>query len=223
MPRENGVDIKQVLALCTDIWNLVSPVLTHDSPEGNLHSLVADTPSLSPLRNATAQDLLSSSWRSLKEASALLSAALLSPISTLEEYESAGILFMEWLSRIRHRGAFSAVMPAFEGLCIECFKDATKNLRTLPSKWLNVSSYSHFVIDLGMSNFDDRDKSLHYSSLRWSAYVNHRYPCRRIGCPISRTDHNCFDPIIGSCRDACGFNWNGRNRACEMGPSPSSR
>ena len=59
-------------------------------------------------------------------------------MSTLEDYQSAGALFMEWLSRIRHRGAFSAVMPAFEGLCSECFRDTKKDLKTLPSQWLNV-------------------------------------------------------------------------------------
>jgi hypothetical protein len=81
----------------------------------------------------------------LKEASALLGAALSTPTSTLEDYESAGSLFMEWLSRIRHRGAFSAVMPAFEGLCTECFKDSRKDLNTLPSQWLTVLSLQYVL------------------------------------------------------------------------------
>jgi Putative death-receptor fusion protein (DUF2428) len=90
------------------------------------------------LRDASAQDLLSSSWRSLKEAAALLGNELATPTATLKDYQAAGMLFMEWLSRIRHRGAFSAVMPAFEGLCRECFKDTQKDLKSLPPKWLNV-------------------------------------------------------------------------------------
>jgi len=93
---------------------------------------------MSALRDAAAQYLLSTSWRSLKEASALLGIALATASSTFEDFQSAGALFMEWLSRIRHRGAFSAVMPAFEGLCSECFKDTKKNLHVLPAQWLNV-------------------------------------------------------------------------------------
>jgi hypothetical protein len=82
----------------------------------------------------------------LKEASTLLGIVLSSPLSTREEYESAGALFMEWLSQIRHRGAFSAVMPAFELLCSECFKDTTKNIGTLPPQWLDVDSPSITLI-----------------------------------------------------------------------------
>ena len=130
--------VKRVLQLCEDIWTLVSPILTHDSPEGNLHNLFDSEITTSALRDASAQDLLSSSWRSLKEASALLGTVLSTPMSTIEDYQSAGTLFMEWLSRIRHRGAFSAVMPAFEGLCSECFKDTKKGLKSLPSQWLKV-------------------------------------------------------------------------------------
>jgi hypothetical protein len=104
-----------------------------------LHNLLGDIPQNdSALRDSTAQEILSSSWRSLKEASSLLGTALSLPSSTREEYKAAGYLFMEWLNRIRHRGAFSAVMPAFELLCRECFKDTTKNLNTLPKEWLDV-------------------------------------------------------------------------------------
>jgi hypothetical protein len=140
IPRVDDNDIvKRVLQLCGDIWDLVSPILTHDSPEGNLHTLIA-TPvdAVGALRDASAQDLLSSSWRSLKEAAALLGTLLSSPTSSLEDYQAAGKLFMEWLSLIRHRGAFSAVMPAFENLCSECFKDKQKHLTALPAQWLNV-------------------------------------------------------------------------------------
>jgi len=122
--------VERVLILCRDVWDLVSPVLTDDSPEGNFLDLN------STLRDSASQDLLSSSWRSLKEAAALLGSVLSTPRSTLGDYETAGLLFMEWLSRIRHRGAFSAVMPVFESLCRECFKDSKKNLQSLPRKWL---------------------------------------------------------------------------------------
>jgi len=128
----HDADIRRILTLCEDIWTLVCPVLTHDSPEGNLEL------DGTVLRDASAQDLLSSSWRSLKEAAALVGNELATPTATINDYQAAGMLFMEWLSRIRHRGAFSAVMPAFEGLCRECFKDTQKDLKSLPSKWLRV-------------------------------------------------------------------------------------
>lgn len=129
--------VKRVIELCQEIWTLVSPILTHDSPEGNL-KIASNANVVSALRDISSQDLLSSSWRSLKEASALLGVVLSIPSSTFEDFKSAGSLFMEWLSRIRHRGAFSAVMPAFERLCGECFKDPQKNLKFLPAQWLNV-------------------------------------------------------------------------------------
>jgi hypothetical protein len=140
-PESGNTDIvNRILSLCDSIWEVVSPILTHDSPEGNLHNLISEeeTPSLSSLRAASAQDFLSGSWRALKEASALLGSILSAQESTVEDYQVAGTLFMEWLTHIRHRGAFSAVMPSFEQLCTECFKDKEKTLNTLPPQWLNV-------------------------------------------------------------------------------------
>jgi hypothetical protein len=163
----DGKDIvKNVLQLCCDIWDLVSPILTHDSPEGNLHTLISNAsanvsvPTVSALRDASAQDLLANSWRSLKEAAALLGTLLSSPSSTLKDYQSAGTLFMEWLSRIRHRGAFSAVMPAFENLCTECFKDKAKGLTALPAKWLNVSLHLNPLMQECLSSIASTTRSI---------------------------------------------------------------
>jgi hypothetical protein len=171
---ENKNIVNRVLRFCESIWEIVSPKLTHDSPEGNLHNLIGDKePSYqSSLRDASTQDFLSGSWRSLKEASALLGTALSSQESSVEDYQVAGTLFMEWLSRIRHRGAFSAVMPAYESLCSECFKDKEKNLNTLPPQWLNVCP-SLKAADLGMFVVNDSNDSFHYPSIWRTSYVNH--------------------------------------------------
>ena len=158
--------------LCEQIWDLVSPVLTHDSPEG---TVLDASPNSSALRESAAQDLLSSSWRSLKEASALLGTVLSSPTSTFEDYESAGALFMEWLTRIRHRGAFSAVMPAFENLCAECLKDTSKNLKFLPPKWLEVRHIFLSVLTAGMP-FLNEDGQICHPSVRGIANVDRCYP-----------------------------------------------
>ena len=130
-----------MIELCEQVWQLVSPVLTHDSPEGNFRTYHFPNGPLitqSELRDEFAQELLSSCWRSVKEASALLGKFLSLSSATVEDCQSGGMLFLEWLSRIRHRGAFSAVMPAFEGLCAQCFHDEEKNLKCLPSIWINV-------------------------------------------------------------------------------------
>ena len=52
---------------------------------------------------------------------------------------------MQWLTNIRHRGAFSAVMPSFENLCMQCFKDEKKGLHALPSQWLDVHPLQTFA------------------------------------------------------------------------------
>ena len=176
---ENKNIVHRVLRLCEGIWEIVSPILTHDSPEGNLHNLIGEKepPYISSLRDASAQDFLSGSWRALKEASTLLGTALSSQESSVEDYQVAGTLFMEWLSRIRHRGAFSAVMPAYENLCSECFKDKTKNLNTLPPQWLNVCPVLK-VADLGMFVVNDCNHSFHYTAIRRASYVNHCDPHR---------------------------------------------
>jgi hypothetical protein len=172
-PKNKNI-VHRILRLCESIWEIVSPILTHDSPEGNLHNLIGEQEpsSLSSLRDASAQDFLSGSWRSLKEASALLGTALSSQESSQEDYQVAGTLFMEWLSRIRHRGAFSAVMPAYENLCGECFKDKEKNLNTLPPQWLNVCLWLK-VADLGMFVVNDRKLSFHYPAIWRASDVNH--------------------------------------------------
>lgn len=133
--------------LCSEIWALVSIILTNDSPEGNLNNLLTEQNNLpeNALRDEITQDLLSSSWRSLKEASALLGTVLTSDISAIDDYRAAGALFMQWLTRIRHRGAFSAVMPSFENLCTQCFKDEKKGLHGLPAQWLDVYPLQTFA------------------------------------------------------------------------------
>lgn len=168
-----------VLDLCSKIWDLVSPVLTNDSPEGNLYVMIDVEPSTtSALRDATAQDLLSSSWRSLKEASSLLGTVLASSNSSYEDYQAAGTLFIEWLTRIRHRGAFSAVMPSFESLCSECFKYREMNVKNLPGQWLNVRHLKNFP-DSEMSFVDKRENSFNHSSLRRFTDAHYSHPRRR--------------------------------------------
>ena len=82
---------------------------------------------------------------------------------------------MEWLTRIRHRGAFSAVMPAFENICGECFKDKSKNIKFLPPKWLEVRPSSISLLTSGMSLLHDNGPICH-SSIRGIANDDYRRP-----------------------------------------------
>ena len=90
------------------------------------------------LLHASPQEYLSNSWRGLKEASSLLSSILPFSTNRCNDYGVAGELFLEWLMSIRHRGAFTAIIPSFEKLCRDCFQDTDEKVRKLPVEWLNV-------------------------------------------------------------------------------------
>lgn len=140
--------------ICKLLWERAGPILTRDSPEGNVH--VFGQPALfthlthenfidhlhknGPLEHDDeTQEILSSSWRSLKEATALLAHAIGCPSTTIDDFTNVGKMLMEWLCKIRHRGAFSAIMPSFEQIISLCCVDQRRRFHTLPKEWLKVS------------------------------------------------------------------------------------
>jgi hypothetical protein len=129
--------VAKVLRLCDDIWRRVLPVLTSDSPEGNIRDMI--TKYQTNGITTSPQEYLSNSWRGLKEASSLLGAVLPFSQHKSRDYDSAGNLFLKWLANIRHRGSFTAIIPSFEKICRDCFQDTENDLITLPAEWLNVS------------------------------------------------------------------------------------
>ncbi|KAI9474087.1 MAG: putative death-receptor fusion protein-domain-containing protein [Benjaminiella poitrasii] len=143
----------RVINLIHTICDTVMPVLSDASPEGNIPTdyreeeheeddddLNVDSDDSGPKH----QVILSCCWRAVKEASTLLQAiiskASAAPTSqellTHEDLINSGQLFRHLLTSIRHRGAFSAVYPAYVSLNTRLLTSRDPALAQLPSRWL---------------------------------------------------------------------------------------
>lgn len=128
--------IERMIFLCQQVWEKVRGRLCVDSPE-NAESDVGDEVIAGP------KDILSYSWRGLRDSSLLLCAILGSAIfkerdamslSKLKALEAMGHLCIDQLSNLRHRGAFSTVAQTFSVLCgriAESNDDAASRLRDM--------------------------------------------------------------------------------------------
>jgi hypothetical protein len=126
----------RMIFLCQQVWEKVRGRLCVDSPE-NAEDDVGDEVMTGP------KDILSYSWRGLRDSSLLLCAILGSPIfkerdamslSKLKALEAMGHLCIDQLSNLRHRGAFSTVAQTFSVLCeriAESNDDAASRLRDM--------------------------------------------------------------------------------------------
>ncbi|KAK0531864.1 hypothetical protein OC842_003480 [Tilletia horrida] len=100
----------------------------------------SDSNSTGPFKH---QILLSYGWRSLKEASALLRLLVVSVLDsrshvlTTDTARSIGTLFLEWMTKIRHRGAFSVIYPELSGVAASLLASGRKDLTYLPQEWLD--------------------------------------------------------------------------------------
>jgi hypothetical protein len=124
----------RMICLCQQVWEKVRGRLCVDSPE-NSENDVGDEVVAGP------KDILSYSWRGLRDSSLLLCAILGSPmftqrgamtLSRLKALEAMGHLCIDQLSNLRHRGAFSTVAQTFSVLCeriAESNDDAASRLR----------------------------------------------------------------------------------------------
>ena len=115
----HGSLIGRMTYLCQQVWQKVRARLCIDSPE-NAESDEDEEAMAGP------KDILSYSWRALRDSSLLLSAILDAPIfqeqgtlpsSRYKSIEAMGFLCMDQLSNLRHRGAFSTVAQTFSSLC----------------------------------------------------------------------------------------------------------
>lgn len=135
----------------------VMPVLSDQAPEGNVptdyredveeddedEELEEDVDNLSGPKH---QVILSCCWRAVKEASSLLqvivSKAPASPqeskvtILTHDDLVKSGSLFRHLLTNIRHRGAFSAVYPAYVSLNTRLLTSRDATISQIPAQWL---------------------------------------------------------------------------------------
>ncbi|KZZ95080.1 HEAT repeat protein [Ascosphaera apis ARSEF 7405] len=124
----------RILVLCGKIWIGVRDVLCVDSPEGQHDDPSEDI--------AGPKDILSCSWRALRESSLLLHAILSSytyaPPHTLTstDFATIGDLSFTQLAELRHRGAFSTVSQTFATCCQRCGGTSeSSDTHELPRRW----------------------------------------------------------------------------------------
>lgn len=127
-----------VLNSLRSIWDCVRNILCVDAPEGHVPEDMEEEPDL------TTKDILSYSWRGLKEASTLLRVivgkapfTLPNGVSILEtaEFEGLGKLCFLQLAELRHRGAFSTVAQTFAAFCLRCNRSSDPEIKGLLDRW----------------------------------------------------------------------------------------
>lgn len=122
----------RLLSICERVWTGVKTVLCVDSPEGQNEDAVEEL--------SGPKDLLSRSWRALRESSLLLH-AILSNSSyapnglTYADLQRIGRLSFIQLAELRHRGAFSTVATTFAFCCQRCGESKDSDIRMLPKGW----------------------------------------------------------------------------------------
>lgn len=111
------------------------------------------------------QVILSYSWRGMKEASALLgvlvAASLATPVPkrskrgseidvdipqrniwreiyTVQDIEAIGQRFSQWLTQVRHRGAFSTIYPAYCNAASAIVQSQASDIAGLPQQWITA-------------------------------------------------------------------------------------
>ena len=151
---------RRLFSILESVWSTVRDVLCNDAPEGHIP---ADFEFDDPI---STQDILSYSWRALKEARCEyltkhaasytdLCSNLLRVVVSRAPYEREkertvlihtdleflGGLCFKQLTELRHRGAFSAVAQAFAACCtrISCHQNATS--QALLTAWYEVGSH----------------------------------------------------------------------------------
>lgn len=126
----------RILSVCDRIWTEVKPVLCIDSPEGHTDEPIEDL-SVGP------KDILSYSWRALRESSLLLYATLSNRTygpkgelgMTKSDFETIGVASFTQLAELRHRGAFSTVSQTFATCCLRCGQSSDPEIASLPQRW----------------------------------------------------------------------------------------
>ncbi|KAF1961684.1 HEAT repeat protein-like protein [Byssothecium circinans] len=119
------------------LWACVTEPLCADAPEGHVPEELEEDASLDT------KEVLSYSWRGLKEASILLRVIITkAPIGTSSHtllasnsVEEFGNLCFTQLVELRHRGAFSTVAQTFAAFCRRCISADDPLLRALPGRW----------------------------------------------------------------------------------------
>ncbi|KAL4974767.1 putative death-receptor fusion protein-domain-containing protein [Aspergillus desertorum] len=126
----------RIALLCDRIWEEVKPQLCIDSPEGHAAEPIEDL-------KVGPKDILSYSWRALRESSLLVHATLSNTTYgpqgesglTRLDYERIGKSSFTQLAELRHRGAFSTVAQTFAACCQRCGQSSNPEISALPLLW----------------------------------------------------------------------------------------
>ncbi|KZM23545.1 hypothetical protein ST47_g5314 [Ascochyta rabiei] len=119
------------------LWTIVFNVLCADAPEGNVPDEMEESASLDT------REVLSYSWRGLKEASVLIRTMITKAtigddgqaMITPNVFERLGRLCFTQLLELRHRGAHSTVAQTFAAFCRRCATSKIPQLQALPEAW----------------------------------------------------------------------------------------
>lgn len=118
-------EAKDILRICSDIWDCVKEELCVDSPETGTEDLEDDS-----LQGP--KDLLAYAWRALRDSSLLLQALIR---ADQEQIQQAGSLCMQQLTQLRHRGAFSTVAQTFALCCDLARGSPDEYAKALINQW----------------------------------------------------------------------------------------
>ncbi|KAL4939613.1 hypothetical protein BDV06DRAFT_33661 [Aspergillus oleicola] len=126
----------RISSICDRVWEEVKPQLCIDSPEGHAAEPIEDL-------KVGPKDILSYSWRALRESSLLLHATLNNQTYgpkgesglTRSDYENVGRTSFTQLAELRHRGAFSTVASTFSICCQRCGQSKKSEISALPLLW----------------------------------------------------------------------------------------
>ena len=116
-----------IFRVCRRVWELVRGELCVDSPETATADSVES--SVGP------KDLLAYSWRALRDSSLMLQATLQGYQINREVLNEAGLLCVEQLTMLRHRGAFSTVAQTFTLCCELARSSPDPSFKQLNEKW----------------------------------------------------------------------------------------
>ncbi|KAF1925672.1 uncharacterized protein M421DRAFT_423501 [Didymella exigua CBS 183.55] len=136
--RQNWVEAhNELITSFESLWSIVYNVLCADAPEGNVPDEVDDA------ANLDTREVLSYSWRGLKEASVLIRTIITKASIGDDEkaiiapavFERLGRLCFTQLLELRHRGAHSTVAQTFAAFCRRCATSKIPELQALPETW----------------------------------------------------------------------------------------
>ncbi|KAF2742863.1 HEAT repeat protein-like protein [Sporormia fimetaria CBS 119925] len=127
----------RIISCFKRLWSCIQDVLCADAPEGHVPEDLEEEASLDT------KEILSYSWRGLKEASILLRTVITKAplgsdkgsILSAGDVEELGKLCFVQLVELRHRGAFSTVAQTFAAFCRRCMTAQDAQLRHLPEIW----------------------------------------------------------------------------------------